>query len=604
MLNLNKGGKFQSHVNECEDIKQAIQSIQAQSRKSSVELDFELESVSTYRKSLYDKDYQKVSPAEIDIFLTNKNNLLEPTLLIKQRYSIALKPKAPQTDLEDCPFIVKTDKENFKAFVVLLKGFTLRDTIKFEKFYQEIRKQKALQKIIFVKEDKEKEDLWNFLKTLRFPLVKEEEFCFLRSVSFVPTKESNLEFKRAITGDFETIEPNELICEFHKPMLGKPGRNVKGEYVIPEAPATLHDGCSLKFDEESINVQEFPDRIEYRANVGGILKYEDEYLFIQTTLETKTIDIRTTGSLIGGLDSGTTVNVTESDTLREAIGQGMKVQASKVNVEGNVGPMAEITANDVTIGGMTHQESKIFAKNVNVKSHKGFIEGDIIKIDSLETGIVKGNRVEVKEVYGGKIFANEIVIENLHSNAFLYATRKIEINRMIKGENKFFIGSNFSPENREKFTELLKQKNTSVKSAIHMTKQLKVESLELKKFQKAAEEIRNTLIEYKQAGKAPPTFLLKKFEEYRDFMKNLKEKREKINQLSEDFKQARDALADFDSKTKEGEIIVHSGWVGYNEVHYHFYTPENDMVLIPKVGEPPKVIFKNGKVSLVLGEEQ
>ena len=584
-------------INDCQSIPEMLLNIANQTHEQLDSLNFNLISVATFEKSVHDTDFQEIKKEEVDAFLSNKDNLLEPTLAIMQRYTIEVYLKEKLA----FPFLLKLDRNFCLANLILLDGFTLKNNEEFELFYQEILKQKAINKILIFKTEEEKKALFDFLKTLQFPLEQKCTYPLAKCVNLIPTIEANLSFKKEIVSSFETVVKGDLICEFQRPLLGKPGRNIRGEYIIPKAPKS-DDECSLKYDINTIVAQENAEKIEFLAKIGGILKYEDEFLHIEDTLQTKEITTKTTGSLVGDIDSGTTINITQADALKEAVGQGMKVQASKVNIQGNIGPKAQVRAKDIHVAGFTHQESKIYSQTADVATHKGYLQGDIIKIDSLETGVVEGKRVEIKDVYGGKVYADEIYIENLHANAFLHATKKIEVMKMSKGENKFYLGAIFSPENKETFLRLQDKQDSSIKTAIQMTKRLKEESLELQKFKSAADETRKQLLDYKEKGIKPPEFLIKKFENYHQFMKNFKEKRSKIDKLSEDFKEAKKALIEMDSKTKEAQIIIHSGWVGHNEVHYNFHTKNQDLVLLPKAGDPSKVVYKDGKLELILGE--
>ena len=167
--------------------------------------------------------------------------------------------------------------------------------------------------------------------------------------------------------------------------------------------------------------------ILYLSAIGGILKYDKDYLQIQDTFEVKEVSLKTTGSLIGGIDSGTTINITEADNLKESLGQGMKVEASKVNIAGNVGAHAEIKVKEVNIGGFTHQSSKIYAQNATIKIHKGYVYGEIIKIQNLETGIIEGKRVEVEQMYGEKFMQTRFLFKNSILMHFYTQQRILEL---------------------------------------------------------------------------------------------------------------------------------------------------------------------------------
>ena len=583
------------YINECEDIKFTFKQIASQLNLNLDLLDFELRAITTYTKKTSDYSPQPLKESETDGFLNNYNNLLEPNLLISQHYSILIFKK----EKKEMRFHMLTDKFFSKSFLVFRAGFVFNPN-EFESLYTQIRKFKAWNKILFFNEAAEKKALKDFLNTLKYPLKQEVNYLLSQSFNYLPPNKCSFSYKKEITKGFQTIIANEVICIFQKALKGKPGRNIQGKYIIPEEPKTLGQPCMLKFDPASIKIQETPLEIRYIAIIGGVLKYEDNYLCIENSLKTKEVNLKTTGSLIGEIESGAEINITEADSLKEALGQGMKVQASKIDIQGNVGANAQINAKEVFVGGFTHQDSKIYATTANIKTHKGYLKAQNVKIQTLEAGIIKAQRVEVEQVYGGKIYAEEIFIQILHSNAFLHATKKIKVALMQKGENRFYIAANYSPQNKEKYQKLLEQKVSSIKEAITLIKELKIESLELKKFKGTADEIRQILIHYKNTHTTPPSYFLTKFEEYHTRILALKEKKAKINALSELSKQAYNALNKLDSATKEGVIEIQSGWVGYNEIHYLFYSPKQEFMLIPKIGEPSKVIFQNNQIHLVI----
>lgn len=107
-------------------------------------------------------------------------------------------------------------------------------------------------------------------------------------------------------------------------------------------------------------------------------------------------------------------------------------------------------------------------------------------------------------------------------------------------------------------------------------------------------------MQYKNTRTKPPHYLLEKFEAYHARVVALKEKRDKINHLSAEFRFAKEELKRLDMATKDATISVDSGWVGYNEVHYIFNSPSRELLCIPKPSEPSKVIYKDGAIHLTL----
>ena len=116
----------------------------------------------------------------------------------------------------------------------------------FENLYLQIRKIKAWNKILFINEKAEKLALKEFLQSLKYPLKQEVRYLLCQSFNFIPPAESHLEFKKEITGQFQTILKDEVICIFHKALKGKPGRNIRGQYIIPEDPKSLNQPLLIK----------------------------------------------------------------------------------------------------------------------------------------------------------------------------------------------------------------------------------------------------------------------------------------------------------------------------------------------------------------------
>ncbi|MDA3967038.1 FapA family protein [Helicobacter sp. WB40] len=581
---------FESYfVNECEDIKIAIKQVASIYSIDSSSLDFRLKEITTYVKNNYDNVVELIPKGEVEFFLLNRDNILDTRYTFIQRYSIDVIKK--QTSKKN-PFYFQADKVFSQAYVIFESGFVLND---FDSVYDEIRKIKMLNKIIIVNEEEEKKYLLEFLESLNYPLTKEVKYILSCGVNLVPTTNSQIQYKvpKDIKGKFYTLKINDLICVYKKPSQGKPGRNLKGQYIIPDLPDTIHDHTpTIRYDENTIKVVDNPYEILYLAAIGGVLNFKEDYFWIDNAVDTGAVSLKTTGDVIGDIDSGTTINITEADLLKEALGQGSQIQASRVNIQGNVASGAKIRAREANIEGFTHQDSQVSARNINIATHKGLAIGDTIKVDTLEAGIIRGNVVEVNNVYGGKIYANEIKINTLHSNAFLHATKKIEVINMVKGENKFFISAFSSPEKDENYHKLISDRNYAISESKILIKEIKIKTLELKKLDDVAKKTRNSLIQYKNANKKPPSYLLNKFEEYHNMVVSLKERKQKLEILNNLYKTSTAQLSNIDKEIFYSYVEVLSGWVGYNEVRFIFNFPEHkELMVIPHKSNKPKVIY-------------
>ncbi|MDE5592028.1 MAG: hypothetical protein K2I63_03620 [Helicobacter sp.] len=593
MLSHSSNVKFHPRlIDECESIDTAIKQVAFEFNKDPLSLDFDLRKISTYKRHLRDKPEFIPHNQAANFFA---NNLLEPNLNIFQRYSIFIKEKEKKEEF----FELKVDDSFSQAFLIFKKGFRYEPSL-FNALYEEINKAKARAKILIFGRLSNKIALKDFLSSLTYPLKQETQYLLIQGANFLPSVESRLEFKKDLKEKFQAVCEKDIVCVFYKALRGSPGRNLRGEYIIPQEPKTLHQSSSLKYDNAEIEAKDYPNAIHYVALKGGLLKYDKETLKIESVLETEVVSSKTTGSILLGKDSGITINITQKDSLGESVGQGVKIESFKVNVEGNVGANVQIDAQEVDIRGFTHQDSKIYADHATIKIHKGFIRAKSVKVKSLETGIIQAEHVEVERMYGGKIYAQEIIIETLHANAFLYATKNIKVYLMEKGENRFFIASNYSPSLKQQQDSLIEKKNDLVEKITRLGQELEMQNLELKQLKPAADEARKTLLAYKQNGNKPPSYLLDKFQIYHKMVIDFKQKKEKLDLLNANFEECVQALKDFDQSVQNAVVEIESGWVGYNEVHYCFYHPAHELTLIPKQGEPHKVSFDSRTQKLVL----
>lgn len=594
-----KNSQSEMILQECDDISYTLKQLAEQNNINVDELDFELKAVKTYKKDMHDSEFIALDSRETPGFLGNIKNLADPTLAIMQRYTIKIIPNnGPQFSV-----YFETDSAHTQGELVFSRGFTFNDS-EFAKLWRYIAKLKAENRVLFIDDLQEQNDLLSFLKEQKYPIESELRYTLAKAVNLVPTHDCALEFRVVVSG-YTSVLKDEILCVYLKPLQGKPGRDIRGVYMIPGAPKGLGMPSPLRFDVNTIKAEDLQDEVRYLAIIGGIVNYDNGFLSVKDTLQTEEIT-RKMGDLINDINSNSTINVTQSDSLKEAVGDGIKVQAAKVQIDGNIGARSEVIGEEVNIGGLTHMQSKIFSKNANIATHKGFVQADKIKVQTLEAGVIEGKIVEVNEVYGGKIYAEEIIIHKLHSNAQLHATKKIEVSVMKSGENKFFLSADYSPQNRALFAELENKRDSSIKEAIRQTKQLKIESAEIKRLGATADETRKMLNKYRKSGQKAPHFLVEEFAKYVEMVKNLRNKRKRIKELTATYEQLKMQLEQLDQKTKSAIVDILNGWQGYNEVHFIFHSPKRTFTILPRAGEPSRAYFSEDKILLTMpnGEKQ
>ncbi len=203
------------YVNECEDIKFAIKQVSSQFNMDADSFDFELQSITTYKKNLYDYESQLIPAQEVDAFFSNRDNMLEPNLVMNQRYCILIKEK----ERKETRFHFTADKAFSEAFLTFRVGFNYSKE-DFDSVYMQIKKEKARNRILCFNEAQEKSALEEFLQTLEYPLRQDVKYKILSGVNLIPSVEGNLEFKKDITGQFQTVLKDDVICEYQKPLQG------------------------------------------------------------------------------------------------------------------------------------------------------------------------------------------------------------------------------------------------------------------------------------------------------------------------------------------------------------------------------------------------
>ena len=240
-------------------------------------------------------------------------------------------------------------------------------------------------------------------------------------------------------GFIRAVEKNELLMEYIKPKKGISGRNTKGIFL--EAKEPIEANVPEFNINETITTKDEENSIKYLAKENGYITFDDNIYSIKTDVDVDAISFKTTGSIDAGLDSDVSMNVKETDTTKDAVGTGMKVEVTEIDIEGNTGPNSVVHAIKASVGGQTHQSSEIRADNLDINIHKGKAFGKNIHISRLEHGIVDGDMVEVSQAIGGDIRAKEVHIEICGSYVKATASRLIDIKKLQGTENVFTIDS-------------------------------------------------------------------------------------------------------------------------------------------------------------------
>ena len=374
------------------------------------------------------------------------------------------------------------------------------------------------------------------------------------------------------------VVANDLLIEYIKPQEGTSGRNCRGEFITTKEPLVRNEpsftlGGNVERDENDA-------RIEFRAKVGGYVTFEGGMYDIKTEMDVTEISFRSTGSIDTQLDSDVSINVKEKDPLKDAIGTGMEVTVNVINIDGNIGADAKVTAHKAVVEGQVHNSATITADELTINVHKGKAYGKEIHVTRLEHGSVVGEKVTIAQATGGIVNAQEIDVELLGSHTKLTASRRIEIQKLQGGENVLTIDPllNESAEFLEDEQSLM----IEVKKVIHdVGKELEGYEETMKKTAPAYEDIKRKLINYKNNGIKIPIAYVEKYKQFQEFKK-------KLDSLRKEYQDKLDHYAFISGRHRalqdeifEARVINHDRWHNYNEIIFKLIDPPVDITFFP-----------------------
>ncbi|MFY9142510.1 flagellar assembly protein A [Sulfuricurvum sp.] len=380
---------------------------------------------------------------------------------------------------------------------------------------------------------------------------------------------------------------DELLIEYIKPKKGENGRNCRGEFIIPKEPV-------VKFEPtfgtgENIAIVDTPKSIEYRAAVGGYVTFEGGIYNISTEVEVTEISFKTTGSIDTQLDADVSINVKEKDALKDAIGMGMEVTVNIINIDGNIGPNAKVTAKKATVEGQVHQSAVISADDLTINIHKGTAYGKEVHIARLEHGIVEADKVTVTQATGGKIRAREIVIEMLGSHVKMTASHRIEIQKFQGSENQFIIDPMID-ESRENLEEHSGQMVHVKESIRDIKKELEGYEQTLRENAPGMEDLKRKLAHYKSNGIKMPVAFVQKYQQHQQFKEKLEALRNELKTKEDQYAWLSEKHTALQNEIFDARIINHDRWRNHNEIIFKLINPEIDVFYVPAHNSEEKIL--------------
>ena len=584
-------------------------------------LDFNILDIQTYTRIKNEKEeseWKEISQNELRE-IDEEKTYLNPEFQIKQTYEVEIFSKRKQDDdlYKNFKTAVGANATKCKVYLSIAAGSSVNYNPGFEDdFLDLINKKKIRAGILVHIFDEMLPDVVSRISAkvrVAQHLEFEQSETHLIAEGFEPTPTTNdaliLHFEQnkelnenekvdyAARGFIQSVKKDELLIEYIKPKLGKPGRNCRGEYMTPTEPVVKHEP-TFKVDS-TIRVVEDENSIKYYANENGYIAFENDTYVIKKEVDVGEISFKTTGSIASGVDSDVDISVKETDAIKDAVGTGMLVEVSKINIEGNVGSNAKVIAKEAVINGQTHKTALVKADDLEINVHKGKAYGKNVRITRLEHGEVEGEEVKVAQALGGIILGKEIDIEICASHVKATATKKIEIHKLQGSENVFTIDPLLQNDTKEDLDENQEKIQNLELKLKELKEELKKLSHSVKEATPAFIEIKKRLVHYKKNGVKMPDSFVKKYKQFQSMQ-------EKVKSLKGEYEITQDQLnllttktASFQDNIFDARIINRDKWIGYNEIKFKLVDPPIEVVYKPMEGSHEQVF---GLVELDEGE--
>jgi hypothetical protein len=616
------------------------------------QLDFSIQNIRTFEKYKNgNEDWIELEKGMLKR-LDDTEYYTQAGLEIRQMYKVRIFLKTPDKDpFRTLQSSMVANKELTQVTFTIKEGTTFQYNETFERdFIDLINKKKAKAGLLLgVRETKFRDEVKKLVEKRQIMFKKPISFTVATGIDPQNQVDDKLEFlyKNQVKNEDQygkvdhsqrgfviSVAENDTIIRYRKPKTGTIGRDCRGKIIkvndpksdnLPDFKVTENievlDNQKLKptliekknrsgevlkdengepileeVREEGVFYEETGvEYIIYKSKKEGSVVFNDGVFNIDDNVETGALNFRTSGKIDAGTDNDVKLNVKEENKEKDAIGTGLSVTVATLNVNGNIGDKAKITAKEVDIGGQTHQTSTIVCDKAKIATHKGFVQAEEVEVDSLEAGVIEAEVARVKNAIGGVIYAREVYIENLSSNIKIYSSKKIEVEHINGSENLFVVDFNGYKEDVKEIDETKDDIKNFSQNVEHLKTVLKDKVDEVLEIRKAFVKATNRLKKYRENELEPPKSLLDSLEKYQKFIGDFKEMKDDLKSYKEKLVRREAKYLELQNSLLDAEIVVHDLWKGHNIVKFKLINPE--VTLEKRVNDGDKdSIFKIEKI--------
>ncbi|ENQ6619854.1 hypothetical protein ACEQHX_001275 [Campylobacter lari] len=367
------------------------------------------------------------------------------------------------------------------------------------------------------------------------------------------------------------IGKDEVAIEKIKPKEGSDGKDLRFKILKTLPPKTNKEKviCSDNFE-----TKEDDESIKYIAKKDGFIIQRKSIYEIENYLEFSKVDFKSTGSIWAGFDKRVIVVIKNTNSLEDAVGPRITVEAQELEVTGNIAQDSVLRGKKVVLKGNMHHKSTIIGQKVEVNILRGYCEAQELEAETLENGIIKAKKVNIKKAIGGEIIADEIYIQELGGNCFCSAKSLINIEKIQGSGNKLVI-QDLKAFDKEKsgeeillHIEELKKEQEALAKEIEDTKHIiHVSKDSVRILQQKVKELMSAKRAIPQAYKAT-------IKDFNQKIESLSVLANKIEISKEEEKANIEKLKKIQDELLQSKIINKSGkWTDLNEIKFNLLNP-------------------------------
>ncbi|WP_305877379.1 FapA family protein [Helicobacter pylori] len=597
-------------VERCKDIQKELKKAAAENKLQTEDLWFEILKTSIFIKNSVKDDFSEAFGGELQQ-LEEEEYYEKKELTLYQTHDIKIKSNAYKRFFE-----VKVDEDLSKIEIILDECFIVLDT---EEHYQEmfayIKECLAFQGVVF----RHLPQMYENLKTELRKYQKEAQnkrFILYASLTFIPNTEEKSHFlleeeylpthtiflsdqeESFVKENYYIAKENQKVACVNYPKQGRDGRNLKGLYI--ELPKVAHSPTPIGHDKNAFEEREENNALVYYSKALQGVKIEKGRLVSKQNFIFKNgIKSIETPNLLGGVESGLVLEIQAKDELSDAIDSNLILEASAINIKGNVGKNVILVAKEITIEGQIHPESYVYANKARITNHKGVCYAKEFECKYLERAKVYANSVKVEASAGSVVYAKEIALEKLKSDNKLYFSKQCWIDEVDGNGNRFIFYAFGGRENQEEL-KIAKQKLNALglkskkiiaqhQSLNHLVKN---HQTIMEKLKNATEEIKRSLMQQESVKDA--------YSEFMFALKRLKILKAQMLELQKINNECYAKLISIENSFQHASITTKNPFKQENIVIYHRNYPKvSNSTAMLSHNESVDVIYEDHKIKKI-----